>query len=471
MKTEKKLLELEKEISQINVTFKELVHELHKEETDQQIDFDKIIKYSKNKAFSNHYITTLDDALAYKFCFHLAGAVELLQGKEEKVRQYYFIARIIAASNAGLSLEHLTRDSRLISASDFEALYHALSQDGKLIFLINLLLMISFDGKINDAQLDYFCEMASFFAIGRDTLKQVFQTVKGLLTAQDLFYDCAGSMPLNDVSCFLANNPYDFIVTRKAEIASCAGEKIIVCGIHFKNKELKIDHYRKTHITFRNCTFEKMTGIISSRTAVAFTGCRFLQCCENRIETANADGDSSRPDLFSFRTAKLSNCYFEDCELVNKKGISILLNLEHGEICDSVFKNCRVSDEGVNLWGGEKRWNCATIIRGNKTLIRNCQFLSCCAYSNNHYFLRHLFTDNQCMHIVTNIKGTIEQCKFEGCKCIESHGTSLNNANRYYYLINNIHGMEQDNVFERYDAKMPAGTIDWEYYRQGEGKG
>ncbi len=461
MKTEKKLLELEKEIYQINRIYKELVNELQKEETEQEIDFERIVLFSKSTAFFNHYITGLDEEQAYRFCRHLAGAIALLQDKEEKIRQYYFVARIAAAAEAEISFDDLVRDSRLISTADLEILGKALSQEGKLTFLINLLLMISFYGSIDDAQLDYFCEVASFFAIGRDILENVFLTVRGILTGQDQFYDYADSMPLNAVSCFLQNNPYDHIVNRKAEIGTCQGAKIIVCGVHFKNQDLMIDHYKKKHITFRNCSFEKISGITSMKTAVEFVGCKFIQCYEKKAESGDTAADARRTKLFSFRTAKIQDCCFEDCELTNKKGLSVLLHMERGELCSSVFKHCKISDEGIDI-RGENRWNCATIVRGGKVLIKDCQFVSCSAYSNNHYFLRHLFTDHQCMHIVTNSKGTVENCRFENCKCIESNSTSLNSADRYYYVLNNIHGVEMNNVFERCDAVQEIGSVDWE---------
>ncbi|MBR5509038.1 MAG: hypothetical protein IKV59_03185 [Lachnospiraceae bacterium] len=458
MRKEKKLLELEKEIHQVNRVYKELVKTLRNEEEEQAIDFEKIAVYSKNKAYTTHYITKLDADIAYKYCRHLTEVISLLQDKDEKTRQYYFVARIAAAAKEEISFEDLVRDARLISTADLEVLAKALDHEGKLTFLINLLLMISFHERINDAQLDFFCEVVSFFGVDRETLRQIIQTVKGLLTGKEVFYDCADTMPLNEVSCFLEKNPYDYIVNLKAEVGTCPGESVIVCGVSFEVQDLLIDNYKKKHITFRNCRFEKISTMISGRTEVEFVGCKFVQCFENRTESAGPA--QKRTTLFSLRFAKIVDCSFEDCEVSNKKGQSVMLNVEKGEICGTTFKNCSVSEEGIRITG-EDRWSCAAVVRGSQVQIKDCHFVDCSAYSHNHYFLRHLFTDNQCMHIVTSVKGAVENCRFENCKCHESNNTTLNNANRHYYIVNNIRGTEKDNVFVRCDAVQDIGSIEW----------
>lgn len=461
MKTERKLLELEKELYQINKTYNELVKELHKEETAQEIDFERIVAYSKRTAFFGHYISDMDSSLSYQFFRHLAGAVSHLQNREKKIRQYYFLARLLAASNhADFELEDIIMDARLISSSDFELLSTTFNQEEKLIFLITFLLMISFDGMIEDMQMDYFCEISALFTVNRDTLQQIFHTVKGILTAQEQFFDYADKLPLNSVSCFLPNNRFDYIVTHKSEIASCTGDRIIVCGISFKNKALNIDKYKKQHITFRNCSFEKMHGLTAEQTSVTFKNCRFIQCNDSG-QTADTSSETTKT-LFSFKQADFSACHFEDCETTGKKGFTILLEMEQGEILGSTFKNCKASDEGVHTVGDD-RWSCASLIRTGNVTVRDCQFLDCSAYSNNHYFLRHIFTDNQCMHIITSVKGCVEFCKFENCRCIESQSTVLNNANRYYYLINAIKADANSNMFINCDAKKDTGTINWTY--------
>lgn len=463
---EKKLLELEKEIDQVNVTLKELIQEFYhrnEEDKEEKIDFDIITEYSKSTAFSGHYITKISIEKACQICLHLAGVVDLLRDKAEKMKQYYFLARILASLEEPISLEELAKESKHISAADFNKLRIDLSDDEKLIFLINLLLMISLNGKINELQLDYFCEIASFFIVSREQLEIIMKVVKCFLLSQEEIYDYANAVPLREVICFKQNNAYDKMIIQKDEkekIAACEGDRIIICGVTFSNEELLIDDYQKKHITFYQCTFEKMYGISASETEVVFKDCKFYRCFSNQQE--DNELDLKKSELFYFKNTKISGCFFEECGFINKKGLSILLNMRGGEISDSTFMACRVIDEGINI-REDRRWSCASIVHGYKTIIKSCKFVSCCAYSNNHYFLRHLFTDNQCMHIVMSIKGRVEACEFEICQCIESEHTAVNNANRYYYIINSNESEEKDNVFKKCDAKKNIGSIDWEY--------
>ncbi len=466
-----KIKELQKQINAMNVVIEDLITSEMKQQHNSPIDIKRIEQLGKQVPFQSHFVSFLDEDVAIKYCTLLASAVRLLEDIEKKIRQYYFIARILHSSKVRCSLEEIITNAELVDISDFESIKQELREDIK-VFLFDLLLQISFDGKMEEKQLDYFCEVLAYTGISEKEIRSIFRVVSCVLLEKiEELFENSGNFPIEKVCPYFNNFE---TVTSVEGIFKVKKENIIVVGVkEFKricstekvavrkneNKffvgfeedieekiiyHLLLDELKKKNIIFFKCIFENLADISEKRLKVRFEKCSFNRC-----------------EYFSFAEAIVNECYFEKCGM---------LEMKLGQIKNCIFNECSRTIYTQN--SGQLDIEQTALIYLQKGLIYNCECNQCNVMGEkNSSFWRFSYNGYkliQTLNIIYLNSGTIERCRFLECKCKDLKedrsysGYSSDNVTKKNYLINLIQGIERNNTFERCVATKNVGTARWE---------
>ena len=240
-----KLQKLELELQRIHAMVSELAAE-SEERSQAGIAFEKLQMLGRQAAFVSHYVGQLDEDLRNQYAAVLSSVVSWEEQTEKRIKQYYFIARILGSCQTERSLEELVRDANLISIKEFETLANGLGKRGQKMLLFDILLMITFQGDICEKQLDYFCEINTYFHTTEKELQSIYGLVNCILKAEERrIYRYAASFLLNDISCYLHHPIPGRVVTSVEEISQVNDTNIVICGVTFQNTEVWIDDYKK----------------------------------------------------------------------------------------------------------------------------------------------------------------------------------------------------------------------------------
>ena len=477
----KRLLELQKDISRIEDCITAMLAEAEHADNDNDIDFSGIVAYAEQSCFQGHCIERMDEEIVEKYIVALLSLTELLEKKEDKIRQYYFVARIFSAQ-WNIQLETLVGEAKLISAIDLTFLKDNLNEEEQVCFLFDALLMISLSGAINEKQLAYYCEMIAFFDIDKEVLSAIVKLVRGILTEEyQAFYECAGAFPfpVNNFSCYMKYKLEGTIISNVNQLDKIADTDIILTGYQYKGCTIDIDSYGKDNITFKNCVFDNVSNICAISTKVKFEDCTFKSCFREYELRNHGFGNSlklyqvslavQRLSLFSFKNAEFYNCSFEDCRLINNEYASILLYNENGVISNCSFCDCQISATSIMMDSlcSTYSYDYGAIVVGNALSINQCRFIDCQAISSGRKSSAlfgnqnsNIPAERQYVHIIYCMAGSsIEDCIFENCKC---DGAYDDRSKRNNCMINVIGAMDRGNEFVDCKAAGNVGTLQWE---------
>ena len=494
-----KLQKLELDLQRIHAMVSELAAE-SEERSQAGIAFEKLQMLGRQAAFVSHYVGQLDEDLRNQYAAVLSSVVSWEDQTEKRIKQYYFIARILGSCQTERSLEELVRDANLISIKEFETLANGLGKRGQKMLLFDILLMITFQGDICEKQLDYFCEINTYFHTAEKELQSIYGLVNCILKAEERrIYRYAASFPLNDISCYLHHPIPGRVVTSVEEISQVNDTNIVICGVTFQNTEVWIDDYQKEQVTFIECKFENVAYVGAEHTRVEIDQCGFSKCEKNDEQYSKTNSiDSKRKSkakaLFAFSEAKIQNCYFEGCKLSNdeEEGDRALLKVRSG-----LIKQCRFEECLINIMSSHDK-EFGTIVFLENARIEECGFTNCDAYGigrkNPHKemvpdlyagmspgmssdmptalssLVSSMFvslssrlscdipSEYQCMQIVFCKDGSVENCEFHGCMCggLKGETTEIHN-----FIINAIGTMERNNTFTDCQAQANVGSAVW----------
>ena len=477
-----KIKELQKQINIINGVIEELITSEMKQQNNSQIDIKRIESLGKQATFQSHFVSFLDEDVAVKYCTLLASAVRLLEDTEKKIRQYYFISRILHSSKAKCSLEEIITNAELVGISEFAYMKQELAEDIK-VFLFDLLLQISLVGKIEEKQLDYFCEVLAYVDMNEKDRKSLFRVVSCVLqeNIEELFKE-SDAFPVKNICGYFkefdvaysieevskAKKDKVIIVAVKDFKPICSTEKITKTktenGVSVEVEEIKyhlhLDELKKKTVIFVECEFDNidfMDGITSN---TIFENCDFNEC-----------------GAFSLKKALVNKCCFRKCG--NEK--NIMLKIELGQIEKCIFDECSVTN--IKEWNEIKEKSLSmengALICLEKGLIAKSTCNRCKVVKEgdrgvlvlNRIFrmARPLGTKlalEQDLNIICLNKGSIQDCRFSECTCEDAEkdrsyseysSVKINN-----YLINLVDGTAKDNIFERCIATANVGAAKWE---------
>ena len=480
-----KIKELQKQINVMNEVIEELIASEMKQQNTSQIDIKRIEQLGKQVPLQSHFVSFLDEDVAVKYCTLLASAVRLLEDTEKKVRQYYFISRILHSSKAKSSLEEIITNAELVGISEFAYMKQELAEDSK-VFLFDLLLQISLEGKIEAKQLDYFCEVLAYVDMNERDMKSLFRVVSCVLqeNIEELLQESA-TFPIKNIFCYFREFDIAFSI---GEIRKAKKDKLIIVGINdFKgicstetitktktengvsvdveeiNYHLHLDKLNKKEIIFVECAFRNIVSVDAISSKAIFEDCDFNEC-----------------GTFSFRVVLVNKCYFRRCG--NKK--NIMLKIKIGQIKNCKFEECSITNiNEKNITGKNLSVENATLIYLENGVIAKCEYNNCKVIRKRDNSLTGIirtsafmlsiaisgssgptFVEN--LNLIYATSANVDGCRFLDCQCedleTDTNSSKYSNIMKKNYLINIVQGVEKNNTFEHCIATANVGTAKWE---------
>lgn len=435
-----------------------------KVEKGQESDIQRIEQIARQSAFNTHFLKECDEDVVAKYCTILASYVRFADNVEKKVKQYYFLSRILYNVSIHTGLEEIITNAGLVDSKDFEMMKQELGSNIKL-FVFDILLMISLDEEINEKQLSYFCETLAYANVKKKDMECMLQVCACVLSGrEEELYQYASGFPIMEIFCYLRSPIKGGIVISLDAIEETKEKDIIVVGANIKNMELDLDIYGKKSLSFLNCRFKHISSIRGIKTKVTFENCYFKDCRkQQRVKSAASEYICA---LFSFADAYFKNCSFKRCHhITTNQETTVLLKMDSGKIESCNFISCSVGCAGKKrlklFWVRYYVWG--ALICANNVSVKNTKYQGCVVKENEgsggmysrDFGARYL-------HLIYCKGGNIEGCEFLSCVC---SGLSKDDIKSYNYLINSIGAMEKENQFIECKADGNVGTAEWEIDR------
>lgn len=345
-----------------------MVDELKTEENlGNDIDLEEIYRQAGAKAWTGHVITSGDEMTKRSYLSVLMGCAGLAGQMERKTGQYYFVARILRGVSDKLTMEELLQESRLLNGKVYEHLREALSEEQIQALLLDLCVMVSMTGEIEERQQIFLGECFAMFGVSKEQIRNLLVVAKGVLRQEySQIYDHCNKLPAVCSLHYFKDLFPGIVVQSLEDIPKNPVQNIVVIDIDFDQRILEIDKlFQASRVSFLGCTFSKVSQIAAINTECCFYGCNFLEC-------KNQDGkNGSRALIYLKKEAQVGNCKFYQCENKNHSDASVVLWMNAGEIENCVFENCEVIGEEAQYS------NYAAILFAENAEIKNCRFRDC----------------------------------------------------------------------------------------------
>ena len=507
---DRRVTDLQREIRTLSL----LVDEMAKEEevcdgSKNEIDFMTLQEQGYRNRFQKHRTESYDRDLKMKYCTVLAGMAGLAENAEAKVKQYYFVSRILGEKSSNSVLKSAAEDASISALEGSKLLADELAEEDKKIFMLDMLLMISLSGDIEEKQLDYFCELATYFEVGQKVQESIVGVVACILKDEnEEVYLHAKYFPVFYISCYLTEAIPAKVVTSIEDITKLNDSFVIVAGVNFKNMDVWIEQYHKKHIRFIKCSFENVSQISAGKTIVEFFDCIF-ENCKREYEVSSefcmpdivvfqdakwkGTNNSSYEDkcmgykdmeyhlgLMEFEEAYFEKCQFIQCSIINNPILSTILMLKKGKVINCLFKDCivgaqcyyRVISMKIHLGSRERESSeLGTVLYGGDVSVTECEFIGCKSCGNGYFddYSREVIPGNyRYTHMIYLNSGCVESCEFTSCQCGgigREHLTSLlyrrGTTDSHSYLLNCFQAMEKNNTFTKCEAKGYVCSEKW----------
>lgn len=454
MELENKILKLEAQIATISRTLLELKEEFQENQMDEEnIDIKKIEKYARQARFKGHFLQNIEKEIALKYLTMLVVPVYSLENQPEKKRkQLSFISRIYySLFDQEDFLKDMIQEAKMTDLSDYELLGEELSMEFKECFLVDLYLLICIDGNIIDReQLDFFCEIYSFFCMKKDKLSVIIELGNAILIQDDeKIITLRSKIDSNLFKCYMLNAPKEKIIRGFYELEECSDKDIMIVGMHMEDEKeiLDIDKFKREFIVFKDCSFRNIKGMTAQSTKTKFLNCTFKDCSyKNYVNEQQADNffgshvygyfDNSII-MFSLRNTILERTVFENCIIAGYRTHSYIFSLNESVIKDCKFINCLV--------GVKDTHPTAAVIDCYNTKIENNQFIKCVSRAESTYGSYESYY----MYIIQNENGIVVNNIFNECKCDYQYEL---HCSCYNYIVALIESREENNLFHHCDS-------------------
>lgn len=458
-----KYIEIKKNI----VAIDEIISELEKTEEnfdESGLDFVYIENTAKNRPFRGHFLKDEEEDIIFAYCSLLASFVQYAKDDEKKIKQYYFIDRIVQSTKYKKNLTDIITASHIIGMDDFDKLATSLSEN-RIVFFFDALLMIMIDGSIDDEQMSFFNEIVCLIGITKDELISVTKLVKSVLM-QDIetIYENAKYYPVHYLSPYF-DEVIDKVIINIQEAIDTKEESITVYGITLgnNNEVIDLDTWLAKNITFRNCSFRNVVGMYSKQGNKKFIQCKFEGCKNIEYETyaeennsavlCFADNESQLiHGIFNFANATFIECRFDGCGHASEKPICNILEIKNGKICDCVFNDCHVYSPLVF----ESSLFCVgAIVFCENAIVNACIFNNCKAHGRGKKSWSS-GADISYMAIVRNSYGNVDNCEFTDCMARNHWCENLTNQ-KNNFIVSSVNLTFSNNKFENCEAAKNEG--------------
>lgn len=465
---EKDLIAIKQHLSSIENLIDEIerTHLTERKQEDMEIDIQKIDKIAKQCPFRGHFISDYDEDIIKKYIIFLASVIREAKPVEKKIKQYFFVARIINGCNLTMPIEEWVTKSELVDLSEIEFIREEL-KDNLTLLAFDVFLMISLDGEIADEQLNYYCELLAYLSLDKKKIQDISCACACVLKEDDYaLFQYAGGIHISKLSCYLKGK----VFTSLAEANNTQNTEVIIVGEKFKNTQLELDAYKKRSIRFIKCQFENVASIQATKTEVMFESCYFSDCvrrCENKLKIGERTSVLSNKDLidyirlsavFIFNKVMFRECKFEKCGQSDNLRDGGFISCNTGDFFSCSFINCFVNINSMCILkkSGAKLYEYAALLMGNQLSITDCFFYGCVIYG--HGWAEFENPDCQFLNLVYCSRGSVKGTKFVDCSI---SGLSDNDTKKHNYLLNTIDAMINDNSYSNCKCQKNEGSAEW----------
>lgn len=445
-----------------------MVDELKTEENlGNDIDLEEIYRQAGAKAWTGHVITSGDEMTKRSYLSVLMGCAGLAGQMERKIGQYYFVARILRGVSDKLTMEELLQESRLLNGKVYEHLREVLSEEQIQALLLDLCVMVSMTGEIEERQQIFLGECFAMFGVSKEQIRDLLVVAKGVLRQElgvilQLQRDV--DFPLRSCGHYFREIFSGILITSKEDIPEGHTHKLLVVNVKYEKDVLDIDQMNSMQVNFVNCEFEKMTGITAFTTKCEFYGCKFTDCGRRKpLGSAGtlkkAKGEKSA--IIQTERAVFDMCTFQGCYNTNNIVASIFVKIRQGILRDCNFEKCYVKANSVRI--GRAAHDYASIIYADEAEIQNCIFRECKALGNgwldqSSYNNKSHFANRLSLHMIYGSVCDTEHCGFIGCICC---GKMEQSGKDQSSIISVEKGKISENEFSDCKAAEEIGQNRW----------
>lgn len=470
--------EIQKQLQNIASMLDEIEEKSVTSSKQSVIDFTKMQNLGYRNRFVDHWTYKLDSDIRHDYEVLLCAMISLAENQENKICQYYFLTRVMDKKD---SLQETIQDAGVSIDEKLDILAEEFTSDQIKLVMFDLLLMISMKGNLEEKQLDYFCELQSYFSVDKKQMEAIFRATSCVLKQNTSeIFECAKDFPIKSIVCYLPiKMDYD-IVTSIRKLDTVRSDSVVAFGIEFNNMEINIDDYHVKEIKFLKCTFQNCSKIYANIVGTEFEQCIFDSCCKKNSEEAvfvdfeidnekacgMQDGFVKLKDIctsiIEIDRGRFENCRFINCQNLNNALCSSILRINKGDIQHCNFDGCRVEAQVVYYDYGGERYNFASVLYGKNLHIKDTSFNSCISFGNgvhSNTVKGDIYgAENQYLHIVFLDNGSIEQSNFSQCIC---DGVEVVCMKQYNYLINEKNVMIKEVTYSNCKATENVGTAKW----------
>ncbi len=446
-----------------------MVDELKKEESlGNDIDLEEIYRQAGAKAWTEHVITSGNEMTKRSYLSVLMGCAGLAEQMDRKIGQYYFVARILRGVSDKLTMEELLQESRLLNGKVYEHLREALSEEQVQALLLDLCVMVSMTGEIEERQQIFLGECFAMFGVSKEQIRNLLVVAKGVLR-QEYRVILQPDVNFPVISCvhYFRDVFSGTVITSKENIPKKHTEKLLVFNVKYEKDTLDIDQMNSTQVDFVNCEFEKMTGITAFITNCGFYGCKFTDCGRRKPLGPPRKLKKIKDEygaIIQMKKAVFDMCIFLDCYNENDAVASILVKMRQGLFKECHFGRCYVNANSVNI--EQKAYDYASIICADEVEIQNCVFQECKALGNGwkeqEEFSYLYLADELSLHIIYGFNCDIKQCRFQECICdgkVEKETEGLLGFNSMMRQIAVNNARERNNLQRLTNGKDQSSII------------
>ena len=430
---------IEKEVRRLDIQLSEMYKSIERlknivlDNKTKKININYIETSALHSPLKNHVINKLGEELGYKYCGALASAVEITGNTEKKIKQLYFVFRIYHTVFSEKIGENLIRDAKLFSVDDWNTLFEGLTEDVKINFFVDMLLMCSYDKQTDEKQVEYFCELIALSGCKSVDIKKICNIVRTLLLMdkKDLL-KLSKYIDVNPYLCYFVDDINYYVVSSLEKAKETDAKSVMIYGENFKDisEVVDLDTYGKEEITFENCYFENIEGIKNKSTKVYLLNCNFFDCRHENFlprrqysfggfSDMKYDTETKQCYFLDMEMARIENTTFKKCNIEGFKNSSSVLQLKNCSMKRCQFLDCKIGIHAHSSANG-------SIVQAVGTYIERCVFKNCTAYGEGEYGRFDCFG----MKIIESHGGSILNNIFEKC-CCDAQDVSDKNFNNY----------------------------------------
>ena len=483
----KGLIAIKQHLSSIENLIDEIEHTNVTEcnQEDMEIDIQKIDKMAKQCPFRGHFISDYDEDIVKKYIIFLASVIREVKPVEKKIKQYFFVARIINGCNITMPISEWVTKAELMELSEIQFLAEEL-KDNRTLLTFDVLLMISLDGEIVDEQLDYYCELLAYLSLDKKKIQDVSKACACVLKGDEsALFRCAGSIRVSKLSCYLKRPIRGEVFTSLAAAGITKDTDIIIVGEKYKSVKLDLDAYEKRSIRFVECQFENVTSIRASETETMFESCCFSDCVgKYEAETSYVtittdlacwDGQSKifkklvnciyENSLFIFDKVAFCKCEFSECGQRFNPLSGGFISCKMGVFSKCSFIKCFMRVKPIRDRFNWTDFECTALLAGNQMSITDCSFSDCAIFGRGNRRTGIILSGSewygpnyQFLNLIYCGGGSIEGTSFSNCSI---SGVSSDNTKEYNFLLNTTDTMVKDNSYSNCKCQKNEGFAEW----------